>query len=106
MKRIKQLNTKKETNHLGKYYLILAALVFIVFGNTLFNGYNMDDHLVTQNHVYTSKGISAIKDILTSNYYSNNADINFGYRPIVHISFAIEHQLFGEHASISHFINL
>jgi len=106
MKRIKQLNTKKETNHLGKYYLILAALVFIVFGNTLFNGYNMDDHLVTQNQVYTSKGISAIKDILTSNYYSNNADINFGYRPIVHISFAIEHQLFGEHASISHLINL
>jgi len=106
MKRIKQLNTKKETNHLGKYYLILAALVFIFFGNTLFNGYNMDDHLVTQNQVYTSKGISAIKDILTSNYYSNNADINFGYRPIVHISFAIEHQLFGEHASISHLINL
>lgn len=106
MKRNKQINTETEANHLGKYYLILAALVFIVFGNTLFNGYNMDDHLVTQNHVYTSKGISAIKDILTSNYYSNNADINFGYRPIVHISFAIEHQLFGEHASISHLINL
>ena len=87
-KRNKQINTETEANHLGKYYLILAALVFIVFGNTLFNGYNMDDHLVTQNHVYTSKGISAIKDILTSNYYSNNADINFGYRPIVHISFA------------------
>ena len=51
---------------------ILAALIFIVFGNTLFNGYNMDDHLVTQNHKYTSKGISSIKDILSTNYYSNN----------------------------------
>jgi tetratricopeptide (TPR) repeat protein len=106
MEKNEQLINETTTIHFRKYYLILAALVFIVFGNTLFNGYNMDDHLVTLNHVYTSKGISAIKDILTSNYYSNNADINFGYRPIVHISFAIEHQIFGEHASISHFINL
>jgi hypothetical protein len=78
MRTNEQLNTEKEINHLGKYYLILAALVFIVFGNTLFNGYNMDDHLVTQNHKYTSKGLSAIKDILSSNYYSNNStDITY-----------------------------
>lgn len=106
MSKNKTLNIIPDKKQLGKYYLILALVVALVFGNTLFNGYNMDDHLVTQNHVYTSKGISGIKDILTSNYYSNNADINFGYRPIVHISFAIEHQLFGEHASISHLINL
>ena len=106
MKTNEQLNTEKETNHLGKYYLILAVLVFIVFGNTLFNGYNMDDHLVTQNHKYTAKGISAIKDILSSNYYSNNVDIKFDYRPLVHISFAVEHQFFGEQAGVSHFINL
>ncbi len=106
MSKNKTLNIIPTKNQLGKYYLILAALVFIVYGNTLFNGYNLDDHLVTQNHKYTSKGLSAIKDIITSDYYSNNVDINFGYRPIVHISFAIEHQLFGEHASISHLINL
>jgi hypothetical protein len=106
MSKNKTLNIIPDKKQLGKYYLILALVVALVFGNTLFNGYNMDDHLVTQNHVYTSKGISGIKDILTSNYYSNNADINFGYRPIVHISFAIEHQFLGEHAFISHFINL
>ncbi len=87
-------------------YLILAVVVLLVFGNTIFNGYNMDDNLVTQNHVYTSKGITAIKDILQSNYYSNNSDINFGYRPVTHISFAIEHSLFGESAFTSHFINV
>lgn len=106
MKKNKQINTTNTRSNFGKYYLLLAIVVFVVFANTLFNGYNMDDHLVTQNHVYTSKGLSAIKDILSSSYYSNNIDINFDYRPLVHISFAIEHQLFGEHAGVSHFINL
>jgi tetratricopeptide (TPR) repeat protein len=106
MKQHKTLNIVSIKTSLGKYYLILASVVILIFGNTIFNGYNMDDHLVTQNHVHTSKGLSAIKDILTSNYYSNNTDINFGYRPLVHISFAIEHQFLGEHAGVSHFINL
>jgi 4-amino-4-deoxy-L-arabinose transferase-like glycosyltransferase len=106
MSKNKTLNIIPDKKQLGKYYLILAFVVALVFGNTLFNGYNMDDHLVTQNHKYTSKGISAIKDILSSNYYSNNVDINFDYRPLVHISFALEHQFFGEHALVSHLINL
>jgi tetratricopeptide (TPR) repeat protein len=106
MSKNKILNIIPTKNPLGKYYLILTAVIALVFGNTLFNGYNMDDQLVTQKHVHTSKGLSAVKDILSSNYYSNNVDINFDYRPLVHISFAIEHQFFGEHAGVSHFINL
>lgn len=106
MKKNKQINSTNITGNFSKYYLLLAIVVLVVFTNTLFNGYNMDDHLVTQNHVHTSKGVSAIKDILSSSYYSNNTDIKFDYRPLVHVSFAIEHQLFGEHAGVSHFINL
>lgn len=106
MKNNKQTSAPFTMGNYNKYYLILTAVVSIVFANSLFNGYNMDDHLVTQNHIYTAKGISALKDILTSNYYSNNSDINFDYRPLVHVSFAVEHQIFGEHAGISHFINL
>jgi len=94
---------------LGKYkmyYLILSLTVLIVFGNTLFNGYNMDDNLVTQNHSLTAKGFSAISEIFSSSYYSDNAEINFGYRPMVHLSFALEHQFFGQSATVSHFFNL
>ena len=87
-------------------YIVLSLLVLFAFGNTLQNEYNMDDDLVTQNHKYTSKGFAGIKDIITNSYYSNNSDIVFGYRPITHITFAIEHQLFGERPFISHFINL
>jgi len=88
------------------YSLLLVTLIFIVFANTLFNGYNFDDNLVTNNHPLTSKGLKSIWRIFSSSYYTNNADINFGYRPITHLSFAIEHQLFGEKPGVSHFINL
>lgn len=87
-------------------YIVLSLLVLFAFGNTLQNEYNMDDDLVTQNHKYTSKGFAGIKDIISNSYYSNNSDIIFGYRPITHITFAIEHQLFGESPFISHLINL
>jgi hypothetical protein len=89
-----------------KYYLFLVFAVVLVFGNTLFNGYNYDDNLVTINHPYTSKGIKAIGKIFTSSYYTNQADISFGYRPMVHLSFALEHQLFGQNPHVSHFFNL
>ncbi len=89
-----------------QYYWILVVAVIVVFGNTLFNGYNYDDNLVTMHHPLTSKGIKSIGKIFTSPYYSNGADISFGYRPIVHLSFAIEHQFFGEKPGVSHFFNL
>lgn len=90
----------------GIYKLVLVLAVLLVYLNTLKNGYNLDDNLVTQNHRFTSKGLSGFGNILTSSYYSDNADISFGYRPVSHLSFAIEHQLFGENAFVSHFVNL
>jgi hypothetical protein len=89
-----------------KYYIILLCIILLVFGNTLFNGYNLDDNLVTQKHVLTSKGLSSINKIFSQSYYSNNVDLGFGYRPIVLLSFALEHQFLGESAKTSHFINL
>jgi tetratricopeptide (TPR) repeat protein len=89
-----------------KHRLILVLVTVLVFGNILWNGYNMDDNLVTRNHPLTSKGIVSLKKIFTQSYYSNTADITFGYRPMVLASFAIEHQFFGQHAWVSHAINL
>lgn len=102
----KQQTLSVESISWKKYYLFLVFAVVLVFGNTLFNGYNYDDNLVTINHPYTSKGLKAIGKIFTSSYYTNQADIKFGYRPMVHLSFAIEHQLFGQKPQISHFFNL
>src|SRR5690606_34555553 len=69
------------------------------------HGYNMDDELVTMGHRLTSKGFGAIGKIFTSSYYEDEMGYSYEYRPITHVSFAIEHGLFGEHAAVSHFIN-
>ena len=47
-----------------------------------------------------------IGEIFSSPYYKDEMGYSYGYRPIVHVSFAIEHQLFGENPQISHFFNV
>ncbi len=113
----KKANTKKfeleETssfNHpffsIKKIFWLIGILSFLIFANSISNGYNLDDELVTQNHPLTSRGLEAIGEIFTSPYYSDEMGYAYGYRPMVHLSFAIEHQFFGEKASISHFFNV
>lgn len=86
--------------------LLLAVFAFLLFANSIGNGYNMDDELVTRKHRLTSQGIYAIPEIFTSPYYSDNMGYSYEYRPVVLASFAIEHQFFGEKPGVSHFINV
>jgi tetratricopeptide (TPR) repeat protein len=104
---------KKPKNILASYLLsekILPWLLFIfsllLYSNSILNDYNMDDELVTRNHHLTSKGISAIPEIFTSPYYKDNKGYAYEYRPMVHVSFALEHSLLGQNAHISHLINV
>jgi tetratricopeptide (TPR) repeat protein len=84
----------------------LFILSCILYGNTLQNGYNIDDALVTKNHPLTSQGISAIPKIFQSPYYFDEAGYAFDYRPVVSSSFALEHGIFGESPTTSHGINV
>lgn len=93
-------------NSLKKYYYLLGLFTFFVFANTIGNGYNMDDGIVTNGHKLTSQGLTAIGEIFTSNYYSDAMGYAFGYRPMVHLSFALEHEMFGEKPGAGHFINV
>jgi tetratricopeptide (TPR) repeat protein len=86
-------------------YLIFI-FCFVIYFNSAFNDYNLDDELVTQNHRLTSKGISAIPEIFSSPYYEDQAGYKYEYRPIVLVTFAIEHSLFGENPHVSHLINI
>ena len=63
---------------LKKYYYLFGLLTFFLFANTLGNGYNMDDGMVTRNHPLTSKGLSAISEIFTSPYYSDAMGYAYG----------------------------
>ncbi len=89
-----------------KWLLYLALFTTVIYINSLGNGYNMDDTLVTVQHVKTSRGLEAIPEIWTSPYFEDAAGNHYGYRPTVLTSFAIEHALFGESSFVSHLINL
>ena len=89
-----------------KYSVWIALSTFLIYANSIGNGYNMDDELVTRNHRLTSKGVSAIPDIFTSFYYEDAMNYKYEYRPVVLTTFAIENSLFGESPKVGHFINL
>jgi hypothetical protein len=92
---------------LAKFYpLIVFVLALVLYSNTIPNEYNLDDVLVTKNHRNTAKGLSAWKEILNEFYYEDDMGYQYGYRPVTHLSFALEHQLFGESPHISHSVNV
>lgn len=88
------------------WQFLLVGFAFLLYVNTLFNGYNLDDELVTTNqNELVQEGIAALPEIFTSHYLSWN-EYKADYRPLVKASFAIEYQLFGFNPFISHLINL
>lgn len=86
-----------------KFFLFLLVS-FVLYGNTLRNDYAMDDQFVTETSIST-KGFSAVKEIFTS-YYAEDGKSVYEYRPVVKLSFALEHQLFGVRPWVSHLVNL
>ncbi len=88
------------------YDIIIVLFSVILYSNAVLNDYNMDDELVTNNHKLTSKGIAAIPEIFTSPYYSDNSGYAYEYRPVVLVSYAIEHSIFGDNPITSHLLNI
>ena len=90
----------------NKYVLIiLIAFTFILYGKSLFNTYALDDELVVYNNKVIEQGFKAIPKIFTS-FYAQNDKMQYGYRPIVQTTFAIEYGVFGQNPFVSHLINL
>ncbi|GAB4279427.1 MAG: hypothetical protein Kow0068_03410 [Marinilabiliales bacterium] len=85
--------------------VILIIITLLVNINVVFNDYCLDDNYVTNGHAIVSKGFDGIKDVFTSRYYSDT-NMSYGYRPIVHLSFIIEYEIFGFNPHLSHLINL
>lgn len=93
-------------------YLLFIIIAFVFYGNSIKNGYSLDDELVTS--TYSSKnplvenGISGIVKIFQSRF-ANDGEQTYAYRPITTLSFAIEHSIVGESdntAQISHFVSV
>lgn len=89
------------------FSITLFILAFVVFGNTIPNSYALDDEFYTAGaNTYTQKGFKGLPEIFTSRTFKNKDGSGYQYRPIALASFAIEIQLFGEKAGVSHFFNV
>lgn len=97
----KQAQTKKpisKTTSKWLVYGLISVMVFVFYGNSLNNGYSLDDELVTttdrMQHRHVEQGFSAIPDIFTSRFTSDISDQTYSYRPLTTTTFAIEWALF------------
>lgn len=78
---------------------------FVLYGNSLKNGYTIDDHYVADNEL-VQKGLKALPEIFESYYAENENGNTYEYRPLVKASFALENIFFKHNPFFSHFINL
>lgn len=85
--------------------IIIVVTCFLLYGQSLSNGYNIDDDYVCENHELVQQGIKGIPEIFASRY-NNSGGVMFGYRPVTIAVYAIEYQIFGESPAVGHFFNI
>lgn len=85
--------------------MIIVVTCFLLYGQSLSNGYNIDDDYVCENHQLVQQGIKGIPEIFASRY-NNSGGVMFGYRPVTIAVYAIEYQIFGESPAVGHFFNI
>ena len=89
-------------------FLFILTLVFITYGNSIQNDYNIDDSYVVsldEGNQLSNQGIGAIPKILLSRY-NEGKGVTVGYRPMSRVTMAIEYSIWGNNPQASHFINV
>jgi len=102
-----------QSTRLGSYQpLIICLLAFLIYSNSLFLGYALDDRLVITENKFTQAGLKGLKDIFTTDSFvgffgKQNTLLEGGrYRPLSIATFALEKSVFGKSPAISHLINI
>lgn len=89
------------------YIAVIAAVSFLAYANALFNGFVFDDTgLIVENPWI--KDIRHIPDILTSSVWSfaEEKEVSKYYRPVVYVTYTLEHYLFGLKPFGWHLVNI
>ncbi|MGC9374794.1 MAG: tetratricopeptide repeat protein [Bacteroidales bacterium] len=81
-------------------YVFIFLLSLILYGNTLFHDYTLDDALVITENEYTLSGFKGIDDLFSEEFFNGffdqkNKKLVAGgrYRPLSMVTFAVEWQL-------------
>ncbi len=89
-------------------YMIWIPFIFafILYGNSIMNEFALDDLPQIVNHRLVQQGWDGVGELISTNYWSaSNQNLGY-YRPLSHVSFAIENALHGNNPHIMHFINV
>lgn len=92
--------------------VFIILLVAIVYGNTLWNKYALDDAIVLTENKFVQRGISGIADIFRydsfTGFFGEQKNLVAGgrYRPLSIATFAVEQSLWGQQPAISHAVNV
>ncbi len=97
----------------NKQILILFTLLgFLLYGNTLFHEFTLDDAIVITDNSFTKKGWSGIWDQLSNDqfvgFYGEKKELVSGgrYRPLSMVVFTIQYALVGESPFLGHLCNI
>ncbi len=94
--------------------ILIFALAFGLYANTLGHGYAQDDAIVIYDNMFTQEGLSGFPGILSKDTFygffkeEGKANLVAGgrYRPFTQLMFALEWQLFGKSPFVGHLINV
>ena len=87
--------------------LLLSAITFVLYINTLHNGFVLDDVIMVKENTIVAKGFGGITELLTTPHMRGYLIIpNDTYRPLSLVMFAIEYGFFGLNPAVNHFFNV
>lgn len=87
------------------FILSVIGLCFALYGNTIPNGFSLDDEFVIHDDSTVAQGIKEIPRLFKMRYAWDQKG-GYGYRPVVKATFSIEYALFGNSPHWGHFINI
>ncbi|MCB0396338.1 MAG: tetratricopeptide repeat protein [Flavobacteriales bacterium] len=91
-----------------RYPIIAFVLLsLLLYGQTIFYGYVLDDYLFITGNQFTLKGFSGIPDIWTHDVFTGVYGESLNrYRPLSATFFAIQYQLLGLQPGLGHLVNI
>ncbi len=98
--------------HFKPIYLLIVAIALISYSAAIFNDYALDDFIVLVKNRFVQSGFAGIGGIMSNDTFAGMTESNLmvlsggRYRPLSLVTFAIEHQLWGNNPFLSHLINV
>jgi len=96
------------------HILVIAALAFMLYANTLGHGFVQDDAIVITDNMFTKQGVEGLPGILNKDTFfgffkvegKENLVSGGRYRPLTLVLFALLYQIVGENSIVFHFFTV